>query len=211
MKTLYQQWSQIKHLLPFERQMELETLVNKRFTDVFDKNNNQLTGVKYYYLVQNGKKTGFVTRYEDNNDYQFRQILCEYLTDEEYDLLNSHSYRLLDQEQESRRFENADHIKKEDYDGMVWAPDDQVMSIQDYLSNEDDLPKYIWAAKSNKVFENFDIERELDDEIETYGPEDMNLDECEGLKELKIAVDKFKELNKNMLSYSPDCSTAIIL
>jgi len=75
--------------------------------------------------------------------------------------------------------------------------------------DDDEKPKYVWACKKNffAVADVSDItERIADNGYEDFDPDDLN-----GLDDLKAAIEKFNEANKDVVSYEPDYGVAILL
>jgi hypothetical protein len=73
----------------------------------------------------------------------------------------------------------------------------------------DEKPKYVWACRENH-FALADV-RDITDRIADEAYEDFDLNDLKGLEELKAAIDKFNEANRDVVSYEPDYSTAILL
>jgi hypothetical protein len=67
----------------------------------------------------------------------------------------------------------------------------------------------VWSCKKNHfaVADVSDItERICDNAYEGFDPDDLN-----GLDELKAAIEKFNDANKDVVSYEPDYGLAILL
>jgi len=70
-------------------------------------------------------------------------------------------------------------------------------------------PEYVWTCTPDR-FVHADVsditDRMADQAYEDWDPADLN-----GLEELKAALDKFNEANKDAISYSPDYTKAVLL
>jgi len=124
-----------------------------------------------------------------------------------------------DQEKERQRFEAAEKLTT--WEGWIFCDGqgsnegyfENIEEFMDWLSDEyeEGIPeiKYVWACKANH-FVNADVgditERMNDVAWEDWDPETLN-----GLPELKAALDKFNEANKDVCSYSPDYTKAVLL
>ena len=108
---------------------------------------------------------------------------------------------------ERDRFEKAEKLTK--WDGWVCNGDDFYESIEDMLDVLDEAPEYVWACKADHFVraEVSDIiDRMDDDAYEDWYPETLN-----GLEELKAALNKFNEANKDVCSYTPDYTKAVLI
>ncbi len=119
---------------------------------------------------------------------------------------------------EADRFEKAE--KKTAWDGWVYLDgtgrDGYSESIEDFWENwENDAdesaekPKYVWACKKNH-FAVADVS-DITERIADNGYEDFDVDTLDGLDELKAAIEKFNDANKEVVSYEPDYGVAILL
>lgn len=110
----------------------------------------------------------------------------------------------LDEERERARFEAAGKVTK--WDGPVFRGDSFYWSVDDI----DDPPSYVWTA----VGEPF-VCVDLDGILETIAVEAYEdfepIRELNGLPELKCAIDRFEEANKNLLVYRPNHKLALVL
>jgi len=119
---------------------------------------------------------------------------------------------------EAERFEKADKVTT--WEGLVFhegtGNDGYSLSVQEFLEDwkdnadeGDEIPKYVWACKP-KHFVHADVsditERLIDDAYDGFDEDDLN-----GLDDLKAAIDKFNEANKDICSYGPDYKTAVLL
>ncbi len=126
-------------------------------------------------------------------------------------------------EKEKLRFEAAEKIQEQDWDGWVCCEgishqDGYFQStgeLRDYLAwsaddgAEENVPEYVWACKKNAFVKVGldDIMRVFEDE----GWEDFDSDDVHGKKELEAALQAFMEANKDVVSYLPDYTKAILL
>lgn len=119
---------------------------------------------------------------------------------------------------EEERFEKA--RKLTEWDGWVYLDgtgnNGYSESISDFWDNwesdhdeADEKPAYVWACKENH-FAVVDISY-ITDRIDDDAYEDFNTDGLKGLEELKAAIEKFNEANKDVVSYEPDYGIAILL
>ena len=120
-------------------------------------------------------------------------------------------------QKELERFNAAEKVDK--FDGWVWADGlsynegfaDSVHDIIDYCKDNDiEIPDYVWTCKENH-FCFIDL-NDILQEIEENGYEDFcAADSCKGLDELKLAIDKFNEINRKIESYVPNYKKALII
>jgi hypothetical protein len=89
-------------------------------------------------------------------------------------------------------------------------------SVEDFWENwENDAdesaekPKYVWACQENH-FAVADVS-DITERIADNGYEDFDSETLDGLDELKAAIEKFNEANKDVVSYEPDYGIAILL
>lgn len=126
-------------------------------------------------------------------------------------------------EVEDARFEKAEKIPSDKYDGWVFFEGlrhndgfaenvDALLENLEYEKEDEERTfevKYVWAC--NEVhFALLDVDYILQN-IEENGYEGFDVDMLHGTDELKSAIDKFNEANKNVCSYEPDYKKAIIL
>lgn len=128
---------------------------------------------------------------------------------------------------EAARFEKAEKIPAENYDGWVYldAGDkffESVADLQDYLhwehadnaeaehadNAEAERPTYAWACLSEQIV-NCSIDDLRIGEDNAY--EEFEVEECSGVVELEEALAKFNKLNESLLVYQPDYARAVVL
>lgn len=115
--------------------------------------------------------------------------------------------RKKDVARERERFEKAEKLTE--WDGWVFCggigSDGFSESLEDFYDNWADehdgggeLPEYVWACKENHLVH-------ADIAIENF-----DLNELDGLPELKAAINTFVGLNKDKISYEPDYTKAVL-
>jgi hypothetical protein len=115
---------------------------------------------------------------------------------------------------EASRFARAEKLSQ--WDGWIYAEgvgDEYFDCVETMLEACDsdglDAPEYVWACKENHFIQGAvsDItERVADEAYEGFDPDGL-----EGLDELKDAIEKFNKANKDVVSYSPDYTKALVL
>jgi hypothetical protein len=134
-----------------------------------------------------------------------------YLTCEPCDLAN-------EARKEAERFEKAKKVTE--WDGWVYLEgtgnDGYSQDLEDFWDSwesdhaeDDEKPKYVWACKAIH-FVAAD-ESDVIDRIQDNAPEDFDPADLQGLPELRAAIEQFNEANKDVVAYTPDYSTAILL
>lgn len=119
---------------------------------------------------------------------------------------------------EADRFEKAKKLTE--WDGWVYlegtGSDGYSESLDDFWDNwendhaeGDEKPKYVWSCKKNH-FAVADVS-DITDRICESAYSDFDPDDLNGLDDLKAAIDKFNEANKDVVSYEPDYDVAILL
>lgn len=120
------------------------------------------------------------------------------------------------EQQERERFDKAEKLTE--WDGWVYSDgrgfqDGYFDSLDDFmefvLEEGIEPPNYVWACKS-EAFACIDVDHVLE-HIEQNGYDDFDSDTLKGIPELKAALNAFTEANKDVLSYTPDYSTAVLL
>jgi hypothetical protein len=186
-----------------------------------------MNAIELYH--QDGKSTGVfycttcrcVKRTKEEADKCCEPTKCQYCGKEsgrQHYLACESCDRANQAKKEADRFEKAE--KKTEWDGWVYLEgtgrDGYSESVEAFWDNwecaaaaDDEKPKYAWACKKNffAVADVSDItERIADNGYEDFDPDDLN-----GLDDLKAAIEKFNEANKDVVSYEPDYSIAILL
>jgi hypothetical protein len=118
---------------------------------------------------------------------------------------------------EAERFAKAEKLTK--WDGWVFCEGLGVgngffESIEDMISDigedgDESLPEYVWACEANH-FVCADVS-DITERIADNAYEDFDVDDLGGLDELSAAIDKFNEVNKDVVSYEPDYTKAVLL
>jgi len=177
-----------------------------------------MNAIELYH--HDGKSTGVfyctecrcVKRTKEEADKCCEPTKCQYCGKEsgrQYYLSCESCDRANQDKEEAERFDKAE--KKTEWDGWVYYEDEYYESVEYYLESCDDLPvpAYVWACKENH-FAVADVS-DITDRIEENGYEDFDGDDLKGLDDLKAAIEKFNEANKDVVSYEPDYGVAILL
>lgn len=119
---------------------------------------------------------------------------------------------------EADRFEKAKKLTE--WDGWVYLDgtgrDGYSESLSDFWDNwendhdeDDKKPAYVWACKKDH-FAVVDVS-DITERIADDGYDDFDVDDLNGLDDLKAAIEKFNEANRDVVSYEPDYGVAILL
>ena len=162
------------------------------------------------------------TSLKDSYYWLCNQILVDFLTQEEVDILNEHADTRYSEVKEKERFEKAEKIKESDWGGPVYSESigyndgyfANLDEFYEFLEDEYDYKekldiRYVWACHSNPS-----CHIDMDDVLENAtqeAHEDFSTDDLKGVKELAAAIDKFNELNKDNVTWTPDYSKVVIL
>lgn len=147
---------------------------------------------------------------------------CGEIVQEKYWTICTACRKRKEEERERERFENAEKVKADDYDGVLYVEGmsgdygdgyfSGLETLLDYCGDEDsDPPEYAWVCKPCH-FASLDIDRVLSyigDGGDAY--EDFDYDDLVGVKDLEKAIDAFNEANKGIVSYQPDYTKAVLL
>ena len=118
---------------------------------------------------------------------------------------------------ESDRFAKAAHLTE--WDGPVWKDgcgdnDGFFATVDAYMEWVDDLepgesaPAYVWTCDKVPVLD-MDLDHILENATaEAY--EDFSYQDLSGIEELKAAIDKFVEANKDRVSFVPNYTRALV-
>lgn len=120
---------------------------------------------------------------------------------------------------EAARFEEAEKIPAENYDGWVYIDIEEkfyksVDDLKDFLhwdypdKGDAGRPTYAWACLSEPIV-NCSVDDLRIGEDNAY--EEFEVEGCAGLVELEEALAKFNKLNESLLVYRPDYKRAVIL
>lgn len=112
---------------------------------------------------------------------------------------------------EQERYEKADKVTE--WAGWVFDGSDYFESIDDmaerYEDDSRELPDYVWACECNH-FVHADVS-DITERMADNAYEDWEPDTLAGLNELKSALGKFNDQNKDVCSYSPDYTKAVLI
>lgn len=161
-------------------------------------------------------------------NYIYRQIIEDLLTAEEIEKINKHANGVWRDKKEAALYEKAEKVAAVDYDGWVFHEgssynDGYFESVDEYHSwveddNEGFEPDdeeyikradYVWAVNERPVC-HLNLDRILERATEE-AYEDFEIDRLKGTEELKIAIDKFNELNKDHLVYEQNTKKVVLL
>lgn len=195
------------------------------FTDVKLESGKTLDGWRLHTLTSKMyNEINFKDKWGQN--YINRQIFEDLLTAEEVEKINKHADGIWREKQETARYEKAEKVAAADYDGWFYSEDypynngyfENIEEYWDYICDEQDkLPDgeissgkgYVWAAKSRPVC-HICLDSILENATEdSY--EDFELNDLDGLEDLKKAIDIFNELNKDKLVYEQNTKLAVLL
>lgn len=141
---------------------------------------------------------------------------CGQEIEESYYLLCKPCRRIEDLKKEDERFQNAEKVTS--WDGPVYLDGywnegyaANINDLMDYLRDGEEAPKYVWTCHSIPVY-NLDLddilEREEMDHIWEYF--DRSFD-TKGINDLKKAIDKFNDQNKNLVYWEVNYKKALLL
>jgi len=205
-------------LLP-ERIAEIEAAMVADTSPVFDKNCALAVNAKI--ITQGGKRVLILDGSDQDyaREYHRRNHFAEFLTQDEIALLNAHTFSARAAKRDADRFEKAEKVDAADWSGWVFDGGDSYhASVDDWLerwadnhTDGDDIPTHIWAAESEKVVSELDIEDVLQPSIEARGWEEMDSGDFHGVENLKFALDRFVYLNRNVVSYRENPKKAILV
>ena len=201
-------------LLSSERMAEVEAAVEARISPLFSKSGKQLEKAKCAEL-EDGKFFMFANLDHDpEGDYMRRMILPHVLTAEETARINKECLKASSERHDAELYEKAEKIPEDEWNEGVFHGDefyDSVGHMRDCLDEEDDAPKFVWAAEPVQVIPKLAVGDLLESLIEDRGWEDMDADDLNGTADLQLALDKFIDANVDVKSFREDCKTAIIL
>jgi len=215
LKTYYT-WDQIKesNLLSESRQLEIENLVNARFEDVYNAAGQKLEGVKSYYIIKDSQKQSFIynTKYESFDGYYFREIMQEFLTDDEVKTIEKFAFSAADAKRDEERIKKAKKVRVSNYNSYLYWNDKYFSCLDDLLEEfeyqgvekEDQL---VWGTQKVQIISKYGVIDVIENDLD--GLDDIELDYFDGVGELQKSLDKFYELNKDKVSYEVDYSILI--
>lgn len=150
--------------------------------------------------------------------YMRRQLLEVVLTQEELKLVNDDCLSASEAKRQAAQFAKAARVSWSGYQGGAFWGDTYYHSMDEALDmivsdheRGDDWPTHVWAATARTVIPELDVSDVTEHYVADRGWEDCSIDDLEGVTELQAALDRFVDQNVNVLSYSPDYSTAIML
>ena len=117
---------------------------------------------------------------------------------------------------ESERFTKAEKLTEWDgwvySDGLGWRDGyfEDVGELVGHCHDEEtEVPEYAWACKKVQ-FAHVDLDRVLE-WISESGWEDFSRDDLNGVDELKAAIDRFNEANKDVVVWEVDYNRAVLI
>ena len=156
------------------------------------------------------------TAHDPEGRYIRRELLSALLTPEELKIINDHCSSASSAAADAKRFEKAEKLTE--WDGWVTDGDRYWDSVESYLDergepDEDDGegPTYLWVATPQQVIPDLDVADVVEHYVTDRGWEDCSVDDLEGVKELQAALDVFVKANKQVVSYTPDTTRAVLL
>jgi hypothetical protein len=210
-------WEQIKEsgLLSDDRTAEVEKVIHSRIHPVHLPSGKEVPNAKFFDF---GDGTGILQPLLDHDPewtYAIRLLIPHILTVDEMDAINKLWWSATTERQEAERFEKAEKLTE--WDGAVFLGDDfctdmgEAMDrINDY-NDDEERPKYVWAAKDQQVVDGADVSDVLERFIEANGWEDMDNHDFEGVEELQEALERFRDANQSLVAYFPDHTKAILV
>lgn len=201
-------------LLSPERMAEVSAAIDARISPCFDAQGVEIPKAK---IADCGPKKGrlLFMRFDHDQDMEYmrRDIMAAILTDEELELINDRCLSESSAAKEAEQFAKAEKV--EAWDGGVFYGDDYFASMDelcDRLNDDnDDWPKYVWAAEPETVFTGCSVADVVEDSISNSGWEDMEVDDFKGVAELQAALDKFTEANAGVHAFHPNYKKAVLL
>lgn len=110
---------------------------------------------------------------------------------------------------EAERFNKAEKLSK--WGGWVYCAGLYAETIDELLDDLEpsEFPEYVWACSANHFVQAdiSDIEMQMLD----GAYEDFEFESLSGIDELKTAILRFNEANKDVVSYNPDYSKAVLV
>ena len=155
------------------------------------------------FLMGRGDALGFMNRH----------ILQTLLTPEEIEVIENHWSDARHAKREADEIAKAQAagkiIQADQWGDGVFDGGDYFATVDDLLDcMDDELPKYLYAAKPRKVVDG-DILDNLLTQLQEDGWEDMTDEDFHGVEELRAAIEAFKKANENVVVYEEDRSTLI--
>jgi hypothetical protein len=200
-------------LLPEARVAELKEKLRTLPYEAFTKGGTRIPCVmvapttkgESAFLMGHGGALGFMNRH----------ILQTLLTAEELELIENRWSDARHAKREADEISKAQAAGKiipaDEWGDGVFCGDNYYVTVDDFLDdcdNDDEMPKYLYAAKPRKI-----VDRDILDDILTQlqedGWEDMTDDDFHGVEELGAAIEAFKKANENVVVYEEDRSTLI--
>jgi hypothetical protein len=121
-----------------------------------------------------------------------------------------------DARKEREQFEKSEKLTE--WDGWIYSEGlghrdgyfEDVADLLEYCEEEEiDPPSYVWVC--DKIhFVNASIDTILD-HIFDQAYEDFDLDDLDGVDELKAAIEKFNSANFDKVSYEPNCKKSLLI
>lgn len=219
-KHLNYNFDQIKEsgLLSAERIAELERTIEACKIDIYDKEGNPLR-LKPEWQVWKTPKGTFISLKgtESARKYSECLVLVDLLTEAEFESINSRC------SEENRRRMDKERLRKarrefiDTYAGGVWWGDTFYRDVEDFyeaLAEYDEVINseiILWATHKTPVVGSLDISDIVGHLIDDLGWEDMTIDDLYEVEAFSAAVTAFREANRDVVSYTPDYSLALVL
>lgn len=221
--SFYLSLSQVRDsgLLTPERLSQIEEQIEDRLSMPYDDKGHPIGSARLADLSPYGRFLFVRMDHEvDEGEWAYakRQILCAVLTEEERKLLNANAFRATSRAREDAQFAAAKKVHETEWSSWVSYGDQCYPSTEDLhehlLCNDtppEDYPTYCWGTRKQQVIGGLDVERVVEHSIEARGWEDMDLDDLNGVPELRAALEAFEEANTSVVSYTEDRSIAVLL
>lgn len=200
-------------LLPEARVAELKEKLNTLPYPAFTKDGTRIPCVMVAPTTTGD--SAFMMGRGDALEFMNRHILQTLLTAEELELIENHWSDARHAKRE------ADEIAKAQAAGRIIPADkwgdgvfyggDYCATVDEFIydwDNDDEMPKYLYAAKAKKVVDG-DILDDILTQLQEDGWEDMTDEDFHGVEELRAAIEAFKKANENVVVYEEDHSTLI--
>jgi hypothetical protein len=195
-----------------ERMEEIQREIEARIEPVFLKNGKEVTSAKA--LMGDGVATLYPRMDHDHQwEYIRREALPLVLTPEELQRANAHCMALIQRRREEKDLANA--AKLDHWDGAVFVGDTFYRDIGEAMDmcadSEDGLPAYLWTGEPHQVIPSFTVADVVENAMDAYGWEDMDVSDLHGVDELQAALDAFTKVNEGVVSYTQDRSQVVVI
>lgn len=151
------------------------------------------------------------------------QILMDFLTDQEVEKLNKDADQRYREARNKEQFDKAEKLKEEEWNGPVYCDglgynegyfadlNELYDDIQYDRENDEEfiMPDYVWTCHTFPAC-HIHFSEMLENACQEVC-EDFDIQSLHGLDELKTAIDKFNELNKDNVTWTPNHKKCVIL